>query len=186
MKQLSFFTLVFSIGMTMAGSTLAGTLVLGEDLAASCYHEAKWGNTDRDAITVCDRALSEQSMGRHNRAATYVNRGIVRAARGDLAGAIEDYNRALKIKPLLGEALANKGAALIHQKHYAFALDSLNEALKLKLTRPANVYFNRAVAREETGDVQGAYEDFQKAATLEPNWSWPKRELKRFSVVPSS
>ena len=164
-------------------SARASELTLGSSLGYGCYEKVKFGYTDLDALQLCNRALSEAHLGRKDLAATYVNRGIIRAARGDLEGAIHDYDTALKMKPDMGEALANKGAAYLRANNFRQAISVLNKALDYTLTQPSHVYYNRAIAYESLGEHEKAYRDFQQAAKLQPDWSWPQRELQRYRFI---
>ena len=161
----------------------ASEITLGSSLGYGCFEKVKFGYTDMEALQLCNRALSENIMSRKDTAATYVNRGIIRAARGDLDGAIHDYDAALKMKPDLGEALANKGAAYLRANNFKEAVSQLNMALDYTLEKPSHVYYNRAIAYESLGENELAYKDFQQAAKLEPEWSWPQRELQRYEVI---
>jgi hypothetical protein len=39
------------------------------------------------------------------------------------------------------------------------------------------------MAREDAGDLVGAYLDYRQASQLDPAWDRPKKELARFTVV---
>lgn len=171
----------------MAGFALPAAgqaIVIGGGLAKDCYEsvEAGTGQT-RQVEQTCTRALTEETMTRANRAATYVNRGIVRMRDGRHDAALSDYDRALRIEPELGAAYLNRGAALIHQKRFEEALAALDRAIELETKELYAAHYNRAIARERTGDVEGAYSDFLKASELKPDWELVKRQLERFTVV---
>jgi len=65
-------------------------------------------------------------------AVTYVNRGIAKAELGDYVGAIEDYNKAIRLKPYLGLAYYNRGLAyeILGEKEKATADITKYEKLK--------------------------------------------------------
>ena len=121
-------------------------------------------------------------MTRENRAATYVNRGVLRMRQGNYSDALEDYTKALDIQPDMGAAFLNKGAALIYRKDFDLALAALNRAIDLESPDLFAAHYNRAIARENTGDVPGAYDDFVTALELKPGWDLAERQLTRFSV----
>ena len=60
---------------------------------------------------------------------------------------------------------------------------NFDRALTFNPARPERVYFNRAMAREEMGDLNGAYADYAEAAKLSPQWEQPRREMMRFNIV---
>ena len=78
----------------------------------------------------------------------------------------------------------NRAAALIGLARPEEAVAAADKGLALNPSEPEKAYFNRATARELTGDVEGAYRDYMKAVDLAPNWEAPKVELKRFKVSP--
>ncbi|MGB3626029.1 MAG: tetratricopeptide repeat protein [Henriciella sp.] len=174
---------VIGLAATLAATAAAQVFVVGGGLARECFDEAKSGKyVFRLAEETCSRALREETMSRENRAATYVNRGVIRMREGDYENALEDYSRAVAIVPDLGAAYLNEGAAHIYQKDFDSALQPLNRAIELESTDIFAAYYNRAIARENTGDVAGAYYDFQKALELKPDWDLAERQLRRFTV----
>ena len=50
---------------------------------------------------------------------TYNNRGIARAAKGDLDGALRDYAEAIRLKPDYANAYCNHGAARAYKGNSA-------------------------------------------------------------------
>ncbi len=181
-KILAGIGLAFATANTANASNIGVTF--GEDYGHACYTEAVWGNAGASALDTCNKALSEEVLTTRNRAATFVNRGIVRARRGDIDGAIEDYEQALAIKSNLGDAFANIGTAYIRANRHADALPMLQKALEFEhLAKRSHVYFNLALAQEKMGDTKAAYLSFKKASAENPNWDWPRQELERFTVV---
>ena len=96
--------------------------------------------------------------------------------------ALADYAKAIEIDGELGAAYLNEGAAHIYRKDFESALAPLDRAIELDTTDIFAAYYNRAIARENTGDVPGAYYDFQKALELNPGWELAERQLNRFEV----
>ena len=113
-----------SIALTIAASLAAGAasaqvFVIGEGLARDCFDLAKSDNyLFRTAEQTCSRALQEETLTRPNRAATYVNRGVIRMREGNYEDALQDYGRATEIQPELGAAYLNEGATYIYQKDF--------------------------------------------------------------------
>lgn len=167
----------------LAGSASAQVFVVGGGLAAECFELAKRGTYSyRSADETCSRALREETLSRKNRASTLVNRGVIRMREGDYEEALDDYAQAIDMQPELGAAYLNQGAAYIYLRDYSAALGPLNRAIELDTTDIFAAYYNRAIAREHTGDVPGAYYDFQKALELRPEWELAERQLSRFTV----
>lgn len=170
--------------LAIAGATAsAQVFVVGGGLAKDCFDLAKSGSYQfHTAEKTCTRAIQEETMTRPNRAATYVNRGVIRMREGEHDRALEDYAKAVSIQPELGAAYLNEGAAHIYRKDFESALEPLDRAIELESADIFAAYYNRAIARENTGDVAGAYYDFQKALELKPGWELAERQLNRFSV----
>jgi tetratricopeptide (TPR) repeat protein len=122
-------------------------------------------------------------MKTENRAATYTNRGVLRMRSGDYDGALSDYGIAKNMKPELGAIWLNEGAAFIFLKDFDSALVSLDKAIELDSQELYAAYYNRAIARENTGDLAGAYADFQKTVELNPDFERAKWQLTRFTVT---
>jgi len=177
--------IAIAIGIFLAQAAAAQVFVIGGGLGSECYQKTqnKYASY-RDAERICTRALREETMNRGNRAATYVNRGVLRMRNGRYDSAIEDYANALKVKPDLGAAYLNKGAAHIYKKDFAGAITPLDRAIELNSDDIFAAYYNRAIARENIGDVPGAYDDFMKALELKPGWELVEGQLSRFEVTP--
>lgn len=176
--------LILGAAAAMAATTAtAQVFVVGGGLAKECYNLAKSNNyLFRTAEDTCTKALQQETLTRPNRAATYVNRGVMRMREGDYETALGDYASATELQPELGAAYLNEGATHIYMKDFEAALEPLNKAIEYDSADIFAAYYNRAIARENTGDVQGAYYDFQKALELKPDWDLAQRQLQRFTV----
>lgn len=169
----------------LSPAALAQVFVIGTGLGGECYQQTQRDYTSyATAERTCTRAIREETMTRSNRAATHVNRGVLRMRNGDYNSAIEDYSEAIRLQPELGAAYLNHGAALIYQKEFAAAIAPLDKAIELESSDLFAAYYNRAIAREHSGDVNGAYQDFLKSLELKPDWDLAKYQLQRFSVEP--
>jgi tetratricopeptide (TPR) repeat protein len=136
------------------------------------------------AVETCTEALEVENLSVRDIAATHNNRGVVLLGMaGELPTAQQDFVAATKILPQLGESYVNLGASLVSQRRYADAITQIEKGMALGVEEPWKAHFNRAVARENLGNVSGAYEDFTMAASLRPNWAPPATELARFQVT---
>ncbi|MEM6651975.1 MAG: tetratricopeptide repeat protein [Pseudomonadota bacterium] len=167
----------------IAETASAQVFVIGNGLGGECYTKTKNKSSNfRETEQICTRALREQTMTRSNRAATLVNRGVLRMRAGRYDSALEDYAEATRLQPELGAAYLNQGAALIYQRNFQSAIDPLSRAIELNSLDLFAAYYNRAIARENSGDVEGAYFDFKKSLELKPDWDLAGRQLARFTV----
>lgn len=168
-----------------ANSAAAGVTVVGTGKARACYEAAEERNYNERTLVQCTEALGEDQLSYYDRAATLVNRGIVKMGLKDLNGAVDDYEKALTMRQDLGEAYVNLGIAYMFQQKDREAADALTRGLELKPSKAHVGYYTRGVVHELMGDVRSAYNDYRMAAELAPAWDEPKAQLQRFRVISS-
>jgi serine/threonine protein kinase/Flp pilus assembly protein TadD len=100
-------------------------------------------------------------------AATYNNRGKVRAKQGDFAGAISDFTKAIAIDPTNALVYNNRGVAWASQGDSNRAVSDYNKAIALR-PQYAEAYANRASLRLQRGDMISTISDSSKAIELNP------------------
>ncbi len=180
-RNLTLFAALVALGAVPAS---AAVTVVGSSAARLCYEAADSPRSPTTAdIDRCNQAFEEDALSFTDRVATYVNRGIVRLRRNNVEGAIDDFDAAIALNPRQPEAFVNKGAALIRLEDAAGALPLFSVALEHGTRRPALAHYGRAIANEELGNVRAAFQDYQRAVELEPEWDEPRTELSRFRVV---
>jgi tetratricopeptide (TPR) repeat protein len=162
----------------------ASVMVIGSSDARLCYEAADSPMLPqvRD-LRRCDDALNAGGLSNYETVATHVNRGILRLRRGAIDEAIADFDSAMALDPNQPEAYLNKGAALIQRQNPSEAAQLFTVALEHNTQRPAIAHYGRAVAYEALGNVREAYNDYQMASQLAPNWSAPRDDLQRFRVI---
>ena len=167
-----------------AAPAWAGITVLGNSDARLCFEAADSDLMPNSSdVRRCDEALVHGNLTAYEVVATHVNRGILRLRRGLVDEAVADFDRAIALDPNQPESYLNKGAALIRRNNPADALQLFTVALERNTTRPAIAHYGRAVAQEQLGNVAAAYRDYRRASELDPNWSAPRADLRRFRVV---
>jgi len=169
-------------GLMVATGARASVTVIGGGQAEACSKAALSGKSDTRSERTCTDALETEMLSPRDRAGTLVNRGVLKLRRAAFEAATKDFNAALSLKPDMGEAYVNRGAASIGEHRYAESLPDLNKAISMGIEEPAKAYYNRALAYEGLDDVKSAYFDYQKAVELSPQWEAPKNELLRFHV----
>ncbi|QEH38794.1 Tetratricopeptide repeat protein [Aquisphaera giovannonii] len=105
-------------------------------------------------------------------AAGFVGRATALGAQGDLRGALADYERAIQINRDLAVAFVGQGAILTRLNRAEDAIAACTRAIEIDPGN-AKAYYNRAIAREATGDKAGSAEDFRKAARLDSRLGTP-------------
>jgi len=160
----------------------AVVIVIGGGAASECYATAEYGDPNK-AFDICTRALSDQNLSVRDRAATYVNRSVVRLRVRDYAGALGDVDLCLARQPNLSEAYVNRGAALLNLDRAGDAVKDLDKAITMGLDKIHLAYYNRGLAKERLNDARGAYNDYKKALEINPQFDLAAQELKRFTVT---
>ena len=164
-------------------SAQAAVSVFGASGTAKlCYDGAESGSDPGAYLFYCDQALNT-SMSPHDRAATFINRGVLRLVLREVNFALADFDAGLAIDGSIGEGYVDRGASLIEKRQYAAAIRDINKGLSLGAHRPGLAYYDRAIAHEALGDLPAAYNDYQQAVALQPDFSMASDELKRFKVV---
>lgn len=103
-------------------------------------------------------------------AKTYNNRGLARDRKGDLAGAIADYDRAIELDPKCGTAYLNRGIARARKGDLAGAITDYDHAIEID---PADIaaYVSRGTARAEEKNWADAIADYSRAIELRPDFA---------------
>jgi tetratricopeptide (TPR) repeat protein len=167
-----------------AGPAFSQSLVTrGTGLAHDCFIYAKIGRDPRDGVDTCDRSLLEEALSRKDKAATYDNRGVMLDQIGHTQAAEDDFNKAIELRPDLGDAYVNLGSMLIKKRQLADALDKINKGIDLGMGFPHIGYYDRALAEELLGQYLEAYHDYQKVLELEPHYTAAEERLKDFTVT---
>lgn len=174
------------LGIILAASAVPATAamsVLGGGMGRDCYLAAATATPTRANLDICNRALAEEALSLADRAATFVNRGIVRMQSKDLNAAIADFDSAIRTKPDTAEAYVNKGIAMVHLgNHDRDAVELLTLGLARGPAKPEIAYYVRGIANEQLGQTREAFEDYSRAASLKPDWAAPAEQLERFTV----
>lgn len=97
----------------------------------------------------------------------YCTKGVAKADKGDLDGAIEDFTMAIKLDPNEATAYNNRGFAKYEKGDCDNAIPDFDMAIKLK-PNYAKAYGNRGLAKKKKDDLKGALEDFETAIRLNP------------------
>ena len=167
-----------------AAPAAASVMVIGSSDARLCFEAADSPMMPQVSdMRRCDDALNMGNLSNYETVATHVNRGILRLRRGGIDEAIADFDAAMHLDPNQPEAYLNKGAALIQRQNPTEAAQLFTVALEHNTQRPAIAHYGRAVANEALGNVREAYNDYQMASQLAPNWAAPRADLQRFRVV---
>ncbi len=168
----------------LCSAAQAQLIVVGSGAGSACWRAAEFGAGDMNiGFTECTRALEQPSMSHYNRAATYVNRAVVRMRAGDSGGALADASMAAEMIPRLGEAHVNRGAALLNLMRPEQALEAIDMGIEAGSNKLHLVYYNRASAKYLLGDIRGAYFDYLMSAEIDPEFTLATDALSHFQVI---
>jgi tetratricopeptide (TPR) repeat protein len=176
--------LVFALAAPAAHASIT---VFGNGLAHSCYVAAARDYGTAAGEETCTLALENDPLTPRDRAATFVNRGVVRTGLRHYAAALSDYEQAIAhgndLGPAdLGVAYVDRASILNVMGRNREALESASKGLSLGTFKPEVGYYVRAIAEEELGDLKAAYLDYRQAVALQPDFALAAQQLKRFHV----
>src|SRR5690606_38511947 len=104
-------------------------------------------------------------------------------AMASYAEALQDFEQAIQLDANMAQAHVNRGYSLVALMRWEESIAAFDRGLELGASDAARAHFNRGIAHEETGNLRQAYQDYLKAAELDPQWDAPQQELSRF-VLP--
>jgi len=116
-------------------------------------------------------------------AGAYINRGNAFFATNRISQAIDDYNRAIAIRPGMKESYVCRGSARLILQKFEEAEADYTKALKID-TKYVKALVGRGMVRFDKGELKLAFEDLDRAVALEPKNPevWHARgEAKRIS-----
>jgi tetratricopeptide (TPR) repeat protein len=149
------------------GAAAKAPRVAEEELTAQQWFEQGFNATDADEKI---RLNTEAIRLQPDFAEAFYNRGNARKTKGDLDGAIADYDEAIRLQPDIPQAFHNRGLARRAQGDLDGAIADYDEAIRLKPDH-AGAFVNRASARADIGDLDGRLADYNQAIRLRPEFA---------------
>jgi tetratricopeptide (TPR) repeat protein len=114
-------------------------------------------------ITLYDHTLKVTD----NNSLIYLNRGFAHAKLGNYGQAIDDYSRAIEIKPYYIEAYNDRGLAYKALGNHRQAIDDYSRAIEINPVY-ADAYNNRGIVYSSLGNYGQAIEDYSRAIEINP------------------
>jgi tetratricopeptide (TPR) repeat protein len=149
------------LGLAVLVAPGCRTAVTPFDQGMALYEKGAWAA----AVAAFDEAIKIDPLSE----SAYTNRGAARLHLGDAHGAVEDFTRALELKPSHPDVLFfNRGNAHALAGNTVGAISDFTRAVEI---RPdfARAFFNRGLVRARTGDLEGARVDWRQAIAIEPD-----------------
>ena len=170
-------------GVTAMMPAEASLTSIGNSAARDCWQAAEAQDYDRNAIYHCNVALDNEGLAPADKAATFVNRGVLYMRNRDYNSARRDFQRAMATDSSNPEAWLNMAISRLRQnENDTSVLPMIEKAIALETKEQALAYYSRAILHERNGNVRQAYYDYRKAHELAPDWDEPAEDLKRYKV----
>jgi Tfp pilus assembly protein PilF len=171
-------------GVTAMMPAQAGTFSVGNSSARDCWEAAEAQDYDRNAIYHCNLALENEGLDDANRAATFVNRGVLYMRNRNYTLAERDFRKAMTTDESNPEAYLNMAISHLRQnENDTSVMPMIEKAIALNTRDQALAYYSRAILHERSGNIRQAYYDYKKAHELAPDWDEPAEDLQRYKVV---
>ncbi|MES2605781.1 MAG: tetratricopeptide repeat protein [Pseudomonadota bacterium] len=162
------------------------TVISASNHARNCSFAAENAalklSPSREDVATCTRALEFDHLSPRDHAATLVNRGILLAAHESYQDALNDYNKAMTLRPELAEPYVGRGNLWFLAGRFDTAIDDYNKALDLMLGRSHLALFNRGLAYEKAGKAQEAIADYRQALALQPEFKLAQEKLAKLTT----
>src|SRR4051794_24234754 len=156
--------------LSVSLSVLCLAMSIGHSPAASAQSN-RWQecalarrNPER-SIAACTQILAAGPASL--RPAAFHHRGVARAAKGDLEGAVSDVSEGIRLDPRRAFRFQERGELYTRKGEFSRAVADLTEAIRLDPTR-AFRFHSRAHAHWASSDITRAIADFTEAIRLDP------------------
>lgn len=172
----------FDVASAQRNNDPTAVTVVGRDPnGRRCNEMVVRGDISDETISRCTDALAYRHLTQPAEIQLRINRGVTFMRRQQNEQALADFDAVIAVSPQHPEAHVNRGAALLQLRRHGPAIAAFTEALGLGVQEPYKAYFNRGAAREALGDIRGAYEDYNTALDIYPDWGPANAELQRFA-----
>lgn len=121
----------------------------------------------RSHLSQTASAPPETTLFRPNSWRAYYTRAYTKEKKGDLDGAIADFNHAIEINPKHAEIHVNRGVAKAKKGDLDGAIADFDHAIELD-AKNLYAYWDRGLAKSKKSDYDGAIADYSHAIELDP------------------
>lgn len=135
--------------------------------AGQCAHPDPGMSPDL-VLKYCTRAIQSGRLPEETLAVTFYNRGNLYLNRREFERAIEDFSRAIRLKPKYERALFQRANAYYDHGEYDRAIEDYSRTIRLSPDL-AQAYFHRGRAYLARGENDRAVEDYTQVLRLQPN-----------------
>ena len=178
--------LALSIGLLLGASelvaqsvTIMGTGAEARRCVIAAEIAAKMSIASRSDLEDCNFSIKNGRLTRKDLAATFSNRGIIKATLERYQEAFEDYAAAIELMPELPEPYVGRGNIYFLANKLDRAIEDYTKAMGLELGKMHIALLNRGMAYEAQGYLGKAENDYRKAIELAPEWPLVQQKLAR-------
>lgn len=146
--------------------------------AETCFTLINEGGDLESAVIHCTRAIDSRELRGSDLAPVYYNRGWAYDALGEYQRAVEDYGRAIHIRPDYVRAYVARGYSHVQTNDLDQAIADYSRALEIE-PDSFEARFNRGLAHEQKGQLDEALADYERAQALRPGETRVQAIMKR-------
>lgn len=122
------------------------------------------------ALEGCTALIESGRLSQEDVFKVLLIRGVAYRNKGNYKQAIEDFDRAIRLKPDIAEAFNNRGVTYDYKGDYERAIQDYNQVIKLRPDYAAP-FNNRGLVYHEKGEYDRAIQDFDHAIRLKPGYA---------------
>lgn len=140
--------------------------------ADQCLEDSAWKNPDR-AVESCTKAINTKVLTSYELVHSLNSRAWAYSRNGDYDLAVQDYDRAIQLKPDYAEAFYGRGLVYYAKKEFDSAIQDYSQAIQLK-PGYTEAYNARGIAYLSLNQYDAsvkAMSDFDEAVKLNPDFA---------------
>lgn len=122
------------------------------------------------ALAGCTALIESGQLSEEDVFKVLLIRGVAYRNKGNYSQAIEDFDKAIRLKPDVAEAFNNRGVAYDYKGDYERAIQDYDQVIKLRPDYAA-AFNNRGLVYHEKGEYDRAIQDFDQAIRLKPGYA---------------
>lgn len=122
------------------------------------------------ALEGCTALIESGRLSEEDVVKVLNNRGIAYRNKHSYDQAIEDFDKAIRLKHDSPEALSNRGITFDYKGEYDRAIQDFDEAIRVRPDYAA-AFNNRGLVYQEKGNFDRAIQDFDRAIHLNPGYA---------------
>jgi tetratricopeptide (TPR) repeat protein len=153
---------------------IIGTICLATPVFSGAVEDVKIGSgamADGDyqkAVEYLSRAIDSGELPMSSLFLIHVARGDAFYAHGNQQAALQDFDKAVTLKPDYPEAYYNRGNLHCLMRQYDKAIEDYTHAIELT-ENDANAHNNRGMAWHQKGNYESALANYNRAIAINPN-----------------